>query len=461
MIQRFAYLPAMLVSVACIDIGSTQLASEYLDASTRVECRSGAVCVDDYASIQDALDAAADTAVPVVLCNPAVTYEITETLHVPAEVVLDGGGGNSSGAGATGVRFRAHIVAVAPLDVMIELGDFSGVRQLWIDGAHNASVGISAVNPAGIRIRPSITDNMIRRVGTGIKLGGAIYFRIKRNAFNSIADIGLDALAEYSGTYFGANVGVSEQNEYKGGRYQMRLEGILTSISDDFEGGVTVANIAIAGTHSTYFTLIDAYSEASGKFLLTETRSADIRMLGGYIDGNNEAGSVAFDLDMVPDSIHLSGVRATQFSRVFAGTIPTKAFVVDRSCDFSAYDSLGIRDMTLFAVGYRSLDLSLPEEGIVYHGTYRQWKDAAGFDVMASTYHKMTLASPGTIRPSDATAHLVRGHLFAIEFDGITTLDHGAIANRFSLISGADETPEKGTVKMFLTTAEGLAREVG
>lgn len=425
--------------------------------------------VDDYADdIQAAVNAAAAGGIPLVVCNPTKTYTITALLSIPVEVILQSGmwPATSTSDAPVAVNSRATIVAGAALPVMIELADYAGIRGFYIDGDNQGTVAIQCVNAVGIRVRPYIGNNYIKRVATGIKLGGATYPTIENNSMNQITGIGLDALASYGGTYYGLNAGISRMNAYDGDSYRMRIEGILTSIADTVEGGnCTVAHIATSGTNTSYLTLIDIYCEGVDSAFYKAEAGAELRVFGGFIDGDVATpGTIAFDLGPgVCDTVYISGLRCQQFDTVFDGTIPTVGFVIERNCEFATYTTFGLRDMTLFGVGHRSLEVNLPAYGIAYDGTYEEWLDGtvANFDCVAARFHEMALTVPATITPSDSSAHLLFGHIFTILFDGNTTINHGVAANNFNLISGINETPAAGVAKQFVITSGGLAREIG
>lgn len=419
---------------------------------------------DWYADdIQAALDAAETAKIPVVRLNPTKTYNITTTINIPAEIMLDGGGRNNTSRGATAVNNIAKIQATSDITgAMVSLSDFSGIQGCWIDGnGQTVDRAIDAVNASGIVIRPRIVDNFIDDVTDGIRLGGATYYYIARNGFYMISGIGLDALASYSGVLYGMNVGITELNEFKGDTGHVRFEGIWTSISDDFEGAPTTANIENGSGVSSYATLIEPYSESS-RIFYKSSGTVSLRIVGGYISGTGLAGSNCFNFDTPPARVRINGGFYTKYETMFAGTIPTGGFVVDKSTTFSNYTDIGLDSMTLYSVGYaRGMDVKIASE-LSYDGDEKAWTTASSFDCMLNKFHRMALSPAGTINPSTASTRLIRGHIFTIQFDGNTTLNHHASTfNRFRLAKSANCTPPAGATISFVTDSLNGAKEIG
>lgn len=284
-----------------------------------------AIYADDEPDLATALAKAALHKRPRVILSPGATYPISQTLTIPVEVELDGGGRGCTSLADYASRSRAQIVTDKPLDPMIQLSHFSGVRGCYINGAR-AAVGAIYGKDTFYNV---IRDNLITRfTGYGLKFGGALFTTIKRNGFALIDGIGLDARKEY-GTqgYYGINVGISERNEYKGAVGAMKIEGILTSITDDFEGGgrSEFAYVEVGGAVQSTLNLYAPYFELSRythpiKAIKVDNSShlviRDCKAYGQVVDPE----AVFLELFRV-GTIHISGSVIERFATVFTGSV--------------------------------------------------------------------------------------------------------------------------------------------
>ncbi len=460
-----AAVSAALVSEAVALAGgqSTGYASPLLLTSRAKS--EGFVSAEWFADdIQAALDGAASDGIATVKLNPTKTYNIADTINVPAETTLDGGGSNATSAGVTAVNHLAKINATGAMGAMVSLADFAGIQGCWLDGNALATIGIQAVNLAGIVIAPRIERNFIQYVATGIKLGGATYASIKNNSMNIISAIGLDALAAYGGTYYGGNQCHLEMNEYKGTTNHVRLEGIFISFADDFEGTPTTASIELAGTNVSRLSLYSPYVEAAKVFLKNSVSGSNVYIYGGFIDGTSLSGSEFCQFTQPLTVFEMYGASVQQFVTMFTGTIPTGAFRIPRSNAFQTYTTFGLSAMTLYSIGYaRGMAVETTNE-LAYAGDEKEWTSAtvANFDCMLAKFHRMNLTSPASINVSTAATKLIRGHKFSIQFDGNTTLSyHASTTNKYRLQKAANCTPPAGTVIDFVTDSGNGGREIG
>lgn len=281
-----------------------------------------AIFADDYDSLQAAVDAGAAQGIPGVLLNPAGHYELTQTLTVPPEVYLDGGGRSITSYAPT-PRIRAEIVTDAALDPMIQLGYFAGITGCLVNG-NRVARGAVYCKDVGYN---HITDNLIARcVDYGLKFGGSLFPTIKRNYIYGIEGIGLDALRPYGDTgYYGINVGLSERNEYGGGtRAAMRVEGILTSIADDFEGAcngearVQVGAGNVASTLTMYAPYFELTSGNGPAYAIRIGNSSSLILRDGKAYGDvNDPDAIFLDGGLV-DTLVVEGMEISRFATVFA-----------------------------------------------------------------------------------------------------------------------------------------------
>ncbi len=289
-----------------------------------------AVYADDEPDIKTALAKAAEYKIPQVKLNPANTYEIAETLVIPPEVELDGGGRGVTSNAPTSVQGRAKIVTTALLDPMISLSHFSSIRGCKVNGEMKAIGAIFAKDV----IYNNIYDNLICRVTDyGLKFGGCLFPVIRQNTFNQIGGWGIDALQEYGDTgYYGINAGLSERNEYKGNKGLMRIEGILTSLSDDFETSARENPIVIVGgAVQSQLVMYAPYFEISkSSYPMKVVRvTADSHFT---LSGGQAYGSI-LDVDGVfleaSNAAHLdvTGTVIRRFATVFKGTVRATASI--------------------------------------------------------------------------------------------------------------------------------------
>lgn len=294
--------------------------------------KAGVIYADDYATIADALSAAASGGIPRVVLNPTGTYTISSTLTVPAEVELDGGGRNATSLAVGLNQLRAEIRASAALDPMISLGSYSSLSGVWLNGNATAAGAIQAVDV----VRPKIEDCLIEDfTDYGIRCGGVLYPVLRNNVMTQIDGYGLDALQSYGSDYYGINVGVSENNEYKGLLGHIRLEGILTSLSDDFEStgfdGSYV--IEVGASVQSQLTMIGPYFEltadaASPLIAIRLNTSASLTLIGGQAFGNASDSTDQFINCNNPDMLTVQGCKIQRFAVVYEGTLDSTTDVV-------------------------------------------------------------------------------------------------------------------------------------
>lgn len=289
------------------------------------------IYTDDEPSIQAALDKAARYKIPQVKLNPTVTYEISETLIIPAETELDGGGRGLTSNAPTSPQHRAKLLAVGALDPMIRLSHFATVRGCKIDGNMRA---VGAVLAQDV-IYTNVYDNLICCVTDyGLRYGGCVFATIKSNTFNQIGGYGLDALKAHGTTgYYGINVGISERNEWKGARGLMRLEGILTSVSDDFETAATPEPVVtVGGAAQSQLVMYAPYFEISKSAQYTirairVTADSHLTLSGGQAYGHVADPNAIFLEAQQAAHLDITGAIIRRFATVFSGTVRATASV--------------------------------------------------------------------------------------------------------------------------------------
>lgn len=318
-----------LQGLAFLPFAPGALTQERVDKVIR--CNRYVIYADDEPSIQAALDKAAQYGVPRVLLNPGGVYEISETLTIPAETELDGGGRGLTSNAPTSPQHRAKLLAVDALDPMIRLSHFASVRGCKIDGNMQA---VGAVYAQDV-IYTKVFDNLICRVTDyGLRYGGCVFATIKSNTFNQIGGYGLDALKAHGATgYYGINVGISERNEYKGDKGLMRLEGILTSVSDDFE---TAARpnpiITVGGAAQSQLVMYAPYFEISKSAQHTirairVTADSHLTLSGGQAYGHVADPNAIFLEAQQAAHLNITGTIIRRFATVFSGTVRATASV--------------------------------------------------------------------------------------------------------------------------------------
>lgn len=286
-----------------------------------------AIYADDYDSIQAALDAASARNIPVVYLNPASAYDVDSTLTIPQGVTLDGGA-VSGGSGGAELR------ATAGLDPMIALdGWYAGVRGCNFNANYQAVVGI-LIDTVHYSL---IERNWFQRFvagGAAIKAGGALYTTLRRNIVSNCAGYGLDALNAYSSvpeaTYYGINHGLSEQNVWGAKMGGMRVEGLLTSICDDFELRLDgEAAVVVGGTTSTTLNMQTPYFElslgnAAALIGIKQYGSTRIHINGGQIFGESidSPGSVAI-LSQTGYGMTVIGMVFARWETALKGAVAT------------------------------------------------------------------------------------------------------------------------------------------
>lgn len=283
---------------------------------------NSAVYVANYASIQAALDDAASKNIPHVILDPSTLYSISQTLTIPAGIELDGCGYTPSS------QKRAEIRASAALNPMIALSNYATVRGCHLNGNSLALTALFGQNTVG----NVIENNWIANCTTsGVKFGGALLATLRRNVTAGIGGFGLDALDSYAAdppsVYYGLNLGISERNSWGGVQGGIRLEGILTSLSDDFEFGSFAgeAAVVLGGTVQSQMILIHPYFEmtagtASCRAILAKN-STHLSVYGAQAWGQTaDAGGVFLETDQAY-IIHVSGSRIGRFATVFKGPI--------------------------------------------------------------------------------------------------------------------------------------------
>jgi hypothetical protein len=274
-----------------------------------------AVYADDYDSLQDAVDDAAARKLTTVHLNPASTYDLNQTLVLPANVRLHGDG--------AGFRSGAKLRATAALEPMVELGDSSALVGCFLDGNNKAHVGARLIGTRFNTLEGNTFANFPDPDGAAVRAGGALYTRLTGNFCSAVAGYGLDARKDYAPGigYYGINVGASTMNIWG----TLRLEGILTSVSDSFE---TVVNRAapvvdVGGTVQSKLSLIEPYFELKrGTHSITAIKvnySAKLNVSGGEAYCNDiytDSTFLHFDRGT---SMHIAGITVGRFHTLFAG----------------------------------------------------------------------------------------------------------------------------------------------
>lgn len=319
------------------------------DHETLHKAHNLAIYADDEPDIQTALNKAQQYKRSRVVFTPGKTYQISQALVVPVEVTLDGGGYGFTSLAPYATHNRARLLAAEQLDEMIKLSHFSGVRGCWLDGAGQATGGIFGQDT----FYNAIEDNFFTRFTSyGLKFGGCLFSTIKRNGFSLIAGYALDALRSYGNTgYYGINVGVSELNNYQGAVGAIRLEGILTSISDDFEaicnGGPI---IQVAGTVQSNLDLISPYFELKpgvGEMIAIDVlNSGSVSVQNCRAYGSTEEQGAIFMRVTAPHRISVTNSIIARFATVFMGTMTSSSDVSIFGNRYENYSTLNGFDLT-------------------------------------------------------------------------------------------------------------------
>lgn len=307
-------------------------------------CYNAGVFADDYDSLQAAVDAAFAAGISRVMLDPTTVYTLSSTLDVPAEVWLDGGGRSATGFGVAASRIRATIITSQPLDPMIRIGHFGGVIGCHINGNDIAKGAIFLQDV----IYPWITDCLIAEcLDYGIKAGGALYVTIKRNyTYNISNGWGLDAQRAYGNTgYYGINVGISEMNEWGGVAGAMRFEGILTSISDDFEngsfdgpGGVIEIGAGGVNSHLIMYSPYFELGEGTSHVVAVKVNvDGSLRMYNAKAFGDNADPDDTFIECDDAVTLVVMGCAITRFGTVFKGTFRDEGTVAVVASKYSNY----------------------------------------------------------------------------------------------------------------------------
>ena len=279
---------------------------------------------DNYASIQDALNTAKTNGIPRVILDPTKTYSISSTLTIPDEICLDGGGYNRTSLAGGLTQPRAKISASAVLNPMISMGAYTRLEGLWIDGNNNAVCGVQCID----EVRPHIENCFIDDFSLyGVQFSGVLFATLRNNYIYNVSGYALDTLQTLGSAYYGVNVGVSEGNEYKGDLGAIRLEGILTSISDDFEFSTDFTGshiIEVGNSVQSQLTMISPYFEltptGSYNTIYLHT-SASLSIVGGQAFGNVNNNNDVFVYCNSPDIVNISGSKFHRYSVVYEGTL--------------------------------------------------------------------------------------------------------------------------------------------
>lgn len=319
-----------------VDITTQRTREQHINDHVRVHRRLNTIVyADDYASLAAAVDAASAAGVAEVRLNPASTYTLTDTLIIPPETRLNGGGLGYTSLGAGAVRHRAHLVAGAALDPMIRLSNTASLTGCWVDGNSRAVGAIYAKDTVNNVISDNFIDDF---TAYGIRLGGCLFTTLKRNYTYAVDGYGLDALQAYGDTgYYGVNVCLSERNEWQGARGAMRVEGILTSLSDDFESGAAAfdtACITVGGTVQSQVVMIAPYIELHRTTYTNVLRAihvgpdSDFALYGGQAFSTlADTNDVFVETDRAA-ALHVTGSKLARWSSVFSGTLRPTATVV-------------------------------------------------------------------------------------------------------------------------------------
>lgn len=309
------------------------------DAINGLQSRlNAAIYASDCPSLQAAVNDAAARAIPAVICDPVATYTLTETLVIPKEVHLYGGGGGGTSNHPASPRIRAKITTSAALNPMVKLDHYAGIHGFNIDGQGRAVCGILLDNT----VAPIIEHNFFQRLHTAVRAGGAIYGSLTGNSMNQITGYGLDGLALYSSTpgavYYGWQHFLSQGNQYAGNVGFVRFDGIMTSIQDDFErtDNSTEYAVKVGSAYQSQLTMIQPYFELakgtqSVKGIWVNNNSK-CTLVGGQAFGqaNDDAGIFAFLYN--PDLFSISGAFISRFGIVYEGSVKSFSVVNIAPC---------------------------------------------------------------------------------------------------------------------------------
>lgn len=273
-----------------------------------------AAFADDYDSVQAALDAASSSGRRRVYLNPVSTYDINTTLIIPTTVTLEGGG--------------ATLRASGPMEYMVRLnGNRAALQGVTLNGNNQAVSGLQLDSVHFCRIEDNGFLLFNDPTGAAIRAGGALYSTITRNAIYNIAGFGLDALNAYSSSesYYGINHGVSQQNIWGARMGGIRLEGMLTSIADDFEVSLDGKAAVEVGPIQTWLHLYSPYFEMrrgkAEKLVAVHIKgSARASITNGQLFGDGGDGSIAVNCN-VAYGVAAQGCLFSRWDVAFGGSV--------------------------------------------------------------------------------------------------------------------------------------------
>lgn len=302
-----------------------------------------AVFVDDYNSIQAALNDAEARNLNTVLLNPAGTYPIDTPIDIPPGIMLDGGRRSFGGHYPFASNAGAKIIANSAMSEMITLQEYGILLGCFVHGNDIATVGVLLQKDIAT-VESNLFQHFADVDGAAIRAGGVVFARIAYNQIGITAGYGLDALNSYSlnptQTYYGINHGISEFNTF-GADKPLRFEGLMASRNDDFEGVVESEAAAIIGGFD-FTTQLDMYSpyfeiRAGASFPLAAVQvnlSAHLNLYGGQIFCQRIADSTAIKSNLA-QSLKIIGTRITRVDSGLAGDVANNCAVMIAGIYFS------------------------------------------------------------------------------------------------------------------------------
>lgn len=148
-------------------------------------------------------------------------------------------------------------------------------------------------------------------------------------------------------------------NQYTGARSALKFEGIIISISDDFEGGgrSDFAYVEVGGAVSSCLDLYGAYFELKRNthpvkaIRVNNSGSVSIRDCRAYGDVN-DPDSIFMSVD-VPGRIHVSASLIARFATVFSGVLLASSDISifgTRYMNYTTLQNWNIGDITTGSV---------------------------------------------------------------------------------------------------------------
>lgn len=289
-----------------------------------------AIYVDDYDSVAAAITAATNAGITRILFTPGASYDIDVTISVPAGMQLVGGG--SFGIGG------AILNVTAGIDAAVTLATQAGAHGIDIDGNNLTNIGFALTGD-----RHVLRDNKIRSIGAdaaydgvAVQCNGILYPFFERNQTQTINGWAIKGLATDGPAYYGINVGLSQMNIWAGTAGSMYLEGVFTSISDDFEMSPHVAVIKvgdIAGRIQFYTPYFEIAKRDVYPVVIEINGSGRVLLHGGSAFGDADAADRGDFVKMNSAyQLQIENMFISRFAKLVSGASANNARLVVRDC---------------------------------------------------------------------------------------------------------------------------------